>query len=80
MSYILAVIMGTLAIAGMYQHSDWRYWMGAWGVCALFILAGHVGRFVHLMEENAKREAERRTKYVMDGIKKWKEQKDAKLQ
>lgn len=50
MSYILAVFMAVLAMAGMWNHSDWRYWMSAWAVCALFIFVGHIGRFVHLLE------------------------------
>lgn len=70
MSYILAITMGVHACVSMVRHSDWRYWMCSWALCAFFILCGHVGRIVHMIEENKKREAERRIQYIRDHFKK----------
>ena len=50
MSYILALFTAALAISGMWQHSDWRYWATMWFLCACFIFCGHIGRIAKRLE------------------------------
>ena len=51
MSYILAIFMAVLAIAGMFQHAAWRYFMSAWAICALFTISGNISVLVNKLKE-----------------------------
>ena len=54
MCIIGAIFTALLAIGGMINHSDWRYWMSAWYVCALFMIASYVGYLCDLAKKELK--------------------------
>lgn len=51
MSVLLVIFMGVLAIAGMVNNADWRYWMSAWAICALFLIASNISNLVNELKE-----------------------------
>lgn len=54
MSYILSLFMACLAISGMAQHAEWKYWVSCWALCGFFLLVGHFARFVSVLEGDKK--------------------------